>query len=329
MSANQGEVVALCGGVGGAKLAVGLQHLLGRRLTVVANVADDFSHLGFHISPDLDTVVYTLAGLNDQERGWGRAGESWTFMEELARVGGETWFALGDRDLAVHVERTRRLALGQRLTEITGDIARRLGVVAEVLPATDDRLRTMVATPDGELEFQRYFVERRCEPVVKAIDFAGAGSARMTPEVAARLRSAALRLIVICPSNPYLSVDPILAVRGMREALRAAGVPIVVVSPIIAGQAVKGPTRKIMDELRIQPTNQSIARHYRGLVDGLVVDVGDAAAATDIDCAVHPAPTLMTDLTAKTRLAEEVLSFGGRLSARASTGEASALPGAD
>ena len=217
MSAGRAGVLALCGGIGGAKLAVGLQHLCGPRLTVVTNVADDFSHLGLHISPDLDTVMYTLAGLNDQERGWGRAGETWTFMEELARVGGETWFALGDRDLALHVERTRRLALGERLTEITRDIARRLGVVADVLPATDDSLRTMVATADGDLEFQRYFVERRCGPVVKAIDFAGAGSARMTPEVTACLQSESLRLIVICPSNPYLSVDPLLAVPGHLE----------------------------------------------------------------------------------------------------------------
>jgi LPPG:FO 2-phospho-L-lactate transferase len=300
--------------VGGAKLAHGLQHVLGKRLNVVVNVADDFTHLGLHISPDLDTVLYTLGGLNDLQRGWGRADESWNFMEALAQVGGETWFALGDRDLALHVERTRRRTGGERLTTIADDIARRFGISAQILPVTDDEIRTMVVTPAENLEFQRYFVERRCEPVVKQIRFEGAASARMTPEVRAALGADDLQLIVICPSNPYLSIDPILSVPGLVDALRASCVPIVAVSPILGGQAVKGPTRKIMDELGIQPTTAAIAAHYRGLIDGLVVDSADAAEATGLDVAVHLAPTLMTDMASKIELAEQVLAFGERLS---------------
>lgn len=310
----KGRVVALCGGVGGAKLALGLQHVLGERLNVVVNMADDFVHLGLHISPDLDTVLYTLGGLNDPQRGWGRADESWHFMEAMAQVGGETWFALGDRDLALHVERTRRLARGESLTRIAGDISTRFGISAKILPVTDGGIRTMVITPTGELAFQRYFVERRCEPVVRRIRFDGAVSVRMTADVRAAFQPDGLRLIVICPSNPYLSIDPILAVPGLTDAVRAAGVPIVAVSPIVSGQAIKGPTRKIMEELGIPADTAAIAAHYRGLIDGLIVDSGDAAEAAGLDVAVCPAPTLMTDLASKVRLAEQALAFGESLS---------------
>lgn len=309
-----GRVVALCGGVGGAKLALGLQHVLGDRLNVVVNMADDFSHLGLHVSPDLDTVLYTLGGLNDLQRGWGRADESWNFMEALAQVGGETWFSLGDRDLALHVERTRRRASGERLTTIAGGVAARFGISAKILPVTDDDIRTMVVTPTEELAFQRYFVERRCEPVVKQIRFDGAASAQVTDEVRDALGPEGLQLIVICPSNPYLSIDPVLAVPGLTDALRAAGAPIVAVSPILGGQAVKGPTRKIMDELGVQPTTATIASHYHGLIDGLIVDSADAAETEGLDVTVHLAPTLMTDTASKIQLAEQVLAFGERLS---------------
>ncbi len=310
----KGRVVALCGGVGGAKLALGLQHVLGERLNVVVNMADDFTHLGLHVSPDLDTVLYTLGGLNDLQRGWGRADETWNFMGALAQVGGETWFALGDRDLALHVERTRRRSSGERLTTIAGDVAARFGISANILPVTDDDIRTIVVTPAEELAFQRYFVERRCEPVVKQIRFDGAASAQLTAEVRAALRPDGLQLIVICPSNPYLSIDPVLAVPGLTDALRAADVPIVAVSPILGGQAVKGPTRKIMDELGIRPTTAAIASHYHGLIDGLIVDSADAAETEGLDVAVHLAPTLMTDTASKVQLAEQVLAFGERLS---------------
>jgi LPPG:FO 2-phospho-L-lactate transferase len=311
--ASSGRVVALCGGVGGAKLALGLQHVLGERLSVVVNMADDFNHLGLHISPDLDTVLYTLGGLNDAARGWGRADETWNFMEALKQVGGEDWFLLGDRDLALHVERTRRRALGQSLTVIAKDIAKRFGVGAAILPATDNDLRTIVETSEGELEFQRYFVARRCEPAIRQIRFQASESVLLTDEVRRSLEADDLRLIVICPSNPYLSIDPILAVPGIAERLRAARVPVVAVSPIIGGQAVKGPTRKIMDELGLVPTNAAIAAHYRGLIDGLVIDRADADDAAGLDVATHIAPTLMTDLPSKIGLAEQVLAFGERL----------------
>jgi LPPG:FO 2-phospho-L-lactate transferase len=307
---GHGRVVALCGGVGGAKLALGLQAILGTQLHIVINVADDFEHLGLHISPDLDTVLYTLGGLSDRQRGWGRAGESWNFMEALAQVGGETWFSLGDRDLALHIERTRRLAAGSNLTDIAVDVAKILGLTAHPWPVTDDRIRTVVVTLDGELPFQRYFVERRCEPIVKRIRFDGADSARLSAKVREALRPEGLRLVVICPSNPFLSIDPVLAVPGLRETLQAANVPIVAVSPLIGGHAVKGPTRKIMDELGIEARTKAIAAHYHGLIDGLVFDVGDAAEAAAIGVPVCAVPTLMTDDDSKVRLAGQVLAFG-------------------
>jgi LPPG:FO 2-phospho-L-lactate transferase len=310
---DEGSVVALCGGVGGAKLALGLERVLGERLTVVVNMADDFEYLGLHISPDLDTVLYTLGGQSDQQRGWGRSDETWNFMEALKQVGGESWFLLGDRDLALHIERTRRKTNGQSLTAIAADIARCFGIRAQVLPVTDDRLRTLVITTEGELEFQRYFVERRCEPVVNQIRFLGAEDARMTTEVSRALQADDLRLIVICPSNPYLSINPILAVPGLVDTIRAARVPVIAVSPIIGGQAVKGPTRKIMDELNLAASNAEIARHYAGLIDGLVVDTADAVEARDLGIAVHVAPTLMTDSQSKMELAKEVLAFAERL----------------
>lgn len=316
--ATTGRVVALCGGVGGAKLALGLQALLGERLAVVVNMADDFNHLGLHISPDLDTVLYTLGGLSDMERGWGRAGETWNFMAALQQVGGETWFQLGDRDLALHVERTRRRALGETPTAIAADIAKRFGIRARILPATDGELRTIVTTPEGDLEFQRYFVARRCEPSVQRIHFQGSESAALTDDVHRVLAADDLGLIVICPSNPYLSVDPILAVRGIADRVRGARAPVVAVSPIIGGQAIKGPTRKIMDELGLAPTNAAIAAHYRGLIDGLVIDQADAADAVTLGIETRVAATLMTDLPSKTALAEQVLAFGERLRGKCS-----------
>jgi LPPG:FO 2-phospho-L-lactate transferase len=307
------EVVAICGGVGGAKLALGLQHILGKRLTVVVNVGDDFDHMALRICPDIDTVLYTLAGLNDQSRGWGRSDETWNFMEAMKGLGGETWFALGDRDLALHVERTRRLRDGERLTKIVADIARKLGIASHILPVTEDSLRTKVMTSEGKLDFQRYFVERRCAPVVQEIHFEGAANARLTVEVSAALKSDQLGAVVICPSNPYLSVDPILAVCELKDFMKRRRVPIVAVSPLIGGKAVKGPTSKIMDELKIEPTSESVARHYSGLIDGLVIDRSDLKNAEAIETKVHPASTLMTDLDARISLAKEVLGFADRI----------------
>jgi LPPG:FO 2-phospho-L-lactate transferase len=307
------RVVALCGGVGGAKLALGLQDVIGADLDVIVNVADDFSHLGLDVSPDLDTVLYTLGGLNDETRGWGRADETWNFMEALAQVGGDTWFSLGDRDLALHVERTKRRAGGQTLTQFAADISKRFGIRARILPATNGRIRTLVGTAAGELEFQRYFVERRCEPIVTGIRFDGAAEARMTREVGEALASLDLRMIVICPSNPYLSIDPLLAIPGVVEAVRESGAPVVAVSPIIGGQAVKGPTRKIMTELGIPVTTAEIVAHYGDLIDGLIVDAGDEAETHELAVPTYLTPTLMTTRTSKVDLANHVLAFGERL----------------
>ena len=311
-------MLALCGGVGGAKLALGLYRVLPPgRLVIAANTGDDFEHLGLHISPDLDTVMYTLAGIENPETGWGRAEESWSFMRSLGTLGGETWFRLGDNDLATHVERTRRLRSGESLTRITAAFAARLGIAATLLPMSDDPVRTLVDTTEGRLEFQHYFVRLRCAPAVRGIGFAGAAQARPNPALLAALRARDLSAVVICPSNPYLSVDPILALPGIREALAGCPAPIVVVSPLIGGAAVKGPTAKIMRELGIPQTQEAIARHYDGLVDGLVVDAADATQAPSLKLPVEVTRTLMRDLADRETLARAVLAFAVRLGRKA------------
>lgn len=313
-SDGSARVVALCGGIGGAKLALGLEAVLGAGcLTVVVNSGDDFEHLGLHVSPDLDTVLYTLAGLSDAARGWGRAGESWHCMEALAELGGDSWFALGDRDLAVHIERTRRLRAGETLTAITAHFARQLNVASRIVPMTDLPVRTAVHTSIGVLPFQEYFVRHRCAPAVTGVSFTGAAGARMNPALDEVLAEPNLAAVVICPSNPYLSIDPILAVPGMREALRAAAAPVVAVSPLIGGQAVKGPTAKIMAELGIAINSASIAAHYRGLIDGLIVDTADAGDRNAIDVPVECCDTLMRTIADKRRVAAAALALADLL----------------
>jgi LPPG:FO 2-phospho-L-lactate transferase len=310
---GSGRVVALCGGVGGAKLAFGLSRLLGPDLTVVVNTGDDFEHLGLLVSPDLDTVLYTLGGIANKELGWGRADESWNFMEALRHLDGEAWFQLGDRDLALHVERTHRLRSGQSLTEFMGSAAKRHEISSTILPMCDDPIRTMLSTSAGMLPFQRYFVEQRCAPQVNSISFEGLDTARPSEAVAAALQAPDLRGIVICPSNPFLSIDPILAAPGIRDLLEAARVPVVAISPIIGGAAVKGPTVKIMDELGVPATSHAIARHYAGLLDGLVIDEVDAADSSGIGTRVHATPTLMKTDADREKLAREVLGFVDRI----------------
>ena len=295
----------MSGGVGGAKLALGLAHA-GADLTVIANVGDDFEHLGVAVSPDIDTLVYTLSGLADAERGWGRSGETWSFMAALGELGGETWFNLGDRDLAMHVLRTARLAAGEPLSAVTADIARRLGVGATILPATDQPLRTVVGTAAGPLGFQQYFVRERTAPAVTGFSFEGAAAARPAPGVVEALEGA--ERIVICPSNPYISIDPILAVPGLRASVRDA----VAVSPIVGGNAVKGPTAKMMNELGLPSTSLEIARHYRGLISTLVIDRSDCGEADMIEAEgvkAVVAPTLMADLADRIRLARLVMAL--------------------
>lgn len=309
MTANTGRVLAICGGVGGAKLALGLYRVLHPdQLTVVVNTGDDFEHLGLNISPDIDTVLYTLAGLADPERGWGRSGETWHFMEALREQAEEAWFNLGDRDLAMHVLRTNWLRNGRRLTEFTAQAAARFGVAARILPMTDSPVHTIVVSDEGNLPFQQYFVRRRCEPVVRAIRFVGADESQLSKELLDEIERP-LRAIVICPSNPYLSVDPILAVGGLAASLLNANAPIVAVSPIIGGQAVKGPTAKMMTELGIAVNSQSIAAHYRSLIDGLVIDSADAADRETIDLPVATANTMMRSIYDRECLARQVLTF--------------------
>jgi LPPG:FO 2-phospho-L-lactate transferase len=308
-ASTSGEVVALCGGVGGAKLALGLYRVLGPdRLTLVVNTADDFEHLGLNVSPDIDTVVYTLAGLADAERGWGRVGETWQFMGALRDLSGDSWFNLGDRDLAMHVLRTEWLRRGGTLAAFTADIASSLGITARILPMTNGAVRTIVATDEGDLPFQHYFVRRRCEPAVRGVRFDGAALSAPTPELLDVL-SRPLRAIVICPSNPFLSIDPILSVPGLRAALAKHPAPVVAVSPIIGGEAVKGPTAKMMAELGIAATTQSIAAHYRSLVSGLVIDRVDAADRERVDVSSIATNTLMRSIEDRARLARDVLAF--------------------
>ena len=313
MSELAGHVVALAGGVGGAKLADGLAKLCGERLTVIVNTGDDFTHLGLHISPDLDTVMYTLAGIANPQTGWGIAGETWSFLGQVERLGGPAWFRLGDRDLATHVLRTQRLAAGETHTAITAALCRALGAAATLLPMSDDPVRTIIRTDDAELPFQDYFVRLGCAVPVRGIRYEGAAAARLNPALG---RFAELSAIIICPSNPYLSVDPILAVPGMRAWLRAQGCPIVAVSPIVGGAAIKGPAAKIMVELGAPASAVGIARHYAGLVDGLVIDVIDAALAPQIAAegmAVKVASTVMSNTDDRVALARTSLAFAGEL----------------
>jgi LPPG:FO 2-phospho-L-lactate transferase len=303
------RVVALSGGIGGAKLALGLSRILPPAdLLVLANTGDDFEHLGLHISPDIDTLMYTLAGLDNLELGWGRRDETWSFMETLAALGGADWFRLGDRDLAVHVERTRRLRHGESLSAITADFCRRLGVGPRVLPVSDDPVRTRLRTDEGWLDFQDYFVRLRCRPVVREIAFAGAAAARAHPDFLAALGAETLRAVIICPSNPFISVEPILAVPGVRRAIAACRAPVIAVSPIIAGRAVKGPTVKIMTELGIAPGAAAVAERYGDLLDGYIIDSTDASEAAGLGPRVTLAPTLMTTLAEREALARVVLA---------------------
>jgi LPPG:FO 2-phospho-L-lactate transferase len=318
---NKGHVIALCGGVGGAKMAFGLTRILAPDdLTIVVNTGDDFEHLGLAIAPDLDTVAYTLSGLADRARGWGLEGETWAFMEALRRLGGEDWFNLGDRDLATHIERTRRLAAGESLSAVTAHLTGRLGIAHTVAPMSDQPVRTWVDTHEGALPFQAYFVRERCAPVVTGIRFEGAGAALPSPTFAAALARPDLAAILICPSNPYLSIDPILAVPGVREAIARSAAPCVAVSPIVGGQAVKGPAAKLMAERGLKPGGVAIARHYLGLIDGLLVDAGDAHEAAEIDAlgvTTRAAPTMMLSDDDRIAVAREALDFAAALAGRA------------
>jgi LPPG:FO 2-phospho-L-lactate transferase len=305
-------ILALAGGVGGAKLAEGLaQALSPSDLVIAVNTGDDFEHLGLRISPDLDTVMYTLAGLANPATGWGRVDESWSFMQALEQLGGPAWFRLGDRDLATHVERTRRLAAGERLTSVARTLAERLGVRHTVVPMCDEAVPTRVRTDEGWLDFQAYFVREQCRPAVRELRYEGAENTPPSNELRQILNHPSLEGIVICPSNPYLSVAPILALTGMREAIGASRA-VIAVSPIVGGEALKGPAAKIMKELGAEVSALGIARYYQGVVDTLVIDDRDEGLAPAIEALGMRAAvtnTVMRETADRTRLAQECIAL--------------------
>ena len=312
---RQPRVVALAGGVGGAKLAHGLQAQVGDRLTVVVNTADDLERHGLAIWPDHDTVMYTLAGLDDRERGWGLRDETWTVIDELGRLGEETWFRLGDRDLATHIVRTARLRAGDRPTDVALALQRANGVRATVLPMTDDEVRTKVRTDGGWLDFQDYFVRRRQEPTVHEVRFDGVEAAEPTPEVRGAFGDLEPGdVIAVAPSNPIVSVGPILAVGGMAEVLasaRARGVPVVAVSGIVGGRALKGPADRMLASLGHEASALGVARLYRDWIDAFVLDTIDAALAPAVEALgvrVVVTDTVMRDDASRARLAGEMLA---------------------
>jgi len=305
------KTVALAGGVGGAKLAHGLAQILPPEdLTIIVNTGDDFEHLGLYISPDVDTVCYTLAGLANPDVGWGRANETWQAMTNLVRLGGPDWFRLGDQDLATHIERTRLLKEGLPLSQIVSRFCKAWGVAHRVLPMSDQSVRTIVKTDEGDLPFQEYFVHRRCEPSVRGFEFQGMEAARPAPCVMDVLAEA--DAIVICPSNPWVSIGPMLAIPGLRD--RVSEKTTVAVSPIIGGKAVKGPAAKMFKELGIQPSALAVAEHYRGLIKGFVLDKADKEYRPEVQglqMEVLVVSTLMQTAEDRRRLAKDVLDFIG------------------
>jgi LPPG:FO 2-phospho-L-lactate transferase len=302
------KIVALAGGVGGAKLAHGLaMNLPPENLTVIVNTGDDFEHYGLYICPDLDTVCYTLAGLANSETGWGRVDETWNAINNASRLGGPGWFNLGDQDLGTHLERTRRLKEGHCLSDITRDFCKAWGIQHTVLPMSDQKVRTIVNTEQGELPFQEYFVLRRCEPKVKGFRFEGAEEAGPAPGIREAIQAA--DAIIICPSNPWVSIDPILSILSPLPSVRAFAV-----SPIIGGETVKGPAAKIYRELGIVPSALAVADHYRGLVKGFVMDTIDKNLQGGIrerGMQILVTNSLMKSHDDRSRLAQELLEFIG------------------
>jgi LPPG:FO 2-phospho-L-lactate transferase len=309
------HVLALSGGVGGAKLAAGLAAVLAPEdLTIVVNTGDDFEHLDLTICPDIDSVTYALANLNDTQRGWGVKDETWQAMAMLGALGEADWFNLGDRDLGTHIARSWRLRAGESLSQVTARLTRKLGIAPAIVPMSDAPVRTQVRTEAGWLDFQRYFVAEQCRPVVTGIRFAGTPGAAPSPAFAEALSREDLAAVVLCPSNPYLSVDPILAVDGVREALASRTVPLVAVSPIVGGTALKGPLAKLLGELGQPVSNRAIADHYGDLLDHLVIDEADAADAPGLrECglSIIVTGTVMRDEDDRAKLARVALSAAG------------------
>ena len=313
MTSNSIKIIAISGGIGGAKLALGLDRIMpASNLSIVANTGDDFEHLGLYISPDVDTLLYTLAELNNTELGWGRRDESWNFAEAAAALGMETWFQLGDRDLATHLYRSQRLRQGLKLSEVVDELRVKFGIASQIIPMSDEPVRTTLRTSAGTLNFQEYFVKNRCEPVVQEIFYEGIQSATITTQLLTALDDPELAAIVICPSNPFLSVQPILELPGIKAKLGESNKPIIVVSPIIGGKSVKGPTSKLMQELGLDCEVTSIAEIYKDIASDIIIDTADQSLVKDIKgtgLIAHTASIMMNKLQDKTSLAEKVLQI--------------------
>ena len=303
----------LSGGVGGAKLVLGLSQVLNNDdFMTIVNTGDDFVHLGLKICPDIDTIIYTLAELVDQERGWGLKDESWNFLEKTKLLGGESWFNLGDKDLATHVHRTQLLAKGEELTSITKNLASSFGVEAKLVPMTNDIVSTVVETPEEDLAFQHYFVRDRCLPTVKGFRFEGVKSSVINPLIQEYARANDKSAVLLAPSNPFVSIDPILSVPAMTDELVGMKGPKIAISPIINSKAVKGPAAKMMQELGVPSTSIEIANHYKGLIDAIVIDHADAPLSKkieDLGIKVFTTNTVMHSLNEKITLANECLNF--------------------
>ena len=306
------KIIALSGGVGGAKLCLGLHQICEpEELYFIANTGDDFLYLGFYISPDVDTLVYTLAGVNNTKTGWGRTDETWKTHNVLGELGADNWFKLGDKDLALHLYRSKALRNGEGLTSITQDIANRFHIKATVLPMSDHMIQTVIDTNKGLLSFQEYFVKQASKPKIKSISFKS-NNPEPTAEVTETLMDPDLKGIIICPSNPYLSIDPILSIEKIRRSIAESKKPRVAVSPLINGQSVKGPTTKIMDELGLKTNVLTIAQHYKDYVDGIVIDTSDQGYIGQIESMgihVKLSNIMMNNDDDKKRVAEDVINF--------------------
>ncbi len=317
MNINSEKYLALSGGIGGAKLALGLSHSLPESsLTVIANTGDDFEHLGLSISPDLDTLLYTLADLNNTELGWGRRDESWNFADACEQLGLDTWFRLGDRDLAMHVYRSQRLKQGATLSQVSSELCSRFKLKTRIVPMSDAAVRTMVVSDRGVLPFQEYFVKYRCQPIVSAIHFDGIETARPAPGFLHCLDDEHLQAIIICPSNPFLSVQPVLALPGLQEKIKASGRPVIVISPIVQGQSLKGPTAKLMRELNLECSVKTIAELYQNIATAIVIDRRDEAATDELQTLglkVFSENIVMNSLQDKIELARAVINISHSL----------------
>ena len=320
MNSSAEKYLAISGGVGGAKLVLGLSHVLDtEQLIVVVNTGDDFQHLGLFVSPDIDTLIYTLSGLSNRELGWGRQDEHWNFMQACEELGMETWFRLGDKDLALHLFRTQCLAQGLTLSEVTRELCKRFNINTQIVPMSDDSIRTFVDTTEGTLPFQEYFVKHRCEPEVIELEYKGVDNAQMSSSFDQSLDDPALQAVIICPSNPFLSVQPILSLPNVRKKLKEIRQPVIIVSPIVEGQALKGPTGKIMKELGFDCDVSGIVDYYADIADGIIIDNKDSTYREKIESRgvkVHTSNIVMQSLQDRKDLAKETIQFSEMLCAR-------------